>query len=67
MKAKETEQKPEVKAPVRYPAEKLRENCLELFGVTQSTFDGAAYGHSGRYTVSEMNSIIEKWKNKEVR
>lgn len=51
----------------KFTVEKLRENSLKLFGVTQSTFDGVAYGLSGEYTVSEMKKIISNWQNKEVR
>lgn len=51
----------------KFTVEKLRENSLKLFGITQSTFDGVAYGLSGEYTVSEMKKIISNWQNKEVR
>lgn len=50
-----------------FPVEKLKENCVKLFGVSQSTFDGAAYGLRGEYTVKEMQSIIDKWKTKEAK
>lgn len=46
---------------------RLREKCLKLFGVTQSTFDGATYGLNGEYTVEEMKTIIAKWQDKEVK
>lgn len=67
MKPKEIEIKETVKQPPKFPLEKLRENCLKLFGVTQSTFDGASHGLSGEYTVSEMKKIIAVWQNKEVK
>jgi len=51
----------------KYSIEKLRENCLKLFGISQSTFDGASYGLTGKYTVAEMKSVITKWQNKEVK
>lgn len=51
----------------KFTVEKLRENSLKLFGVTQSTFDGATCSLSGEYTVSEMKKIISNWQNKEVR
>ncbi len=50
----------------KYTLEKLRENCMNLFGVSSSTFDGAAYGLDGSYTISDMKNIINKWNSKEV-
>lgn len=50
-----------------FPIEKLRENCTRLFGVSVSTFDGAAYGLNRKYTVGEMKLAIQKWKDKEVK
>lgn len=69
MKPKEIEikEKETVKQPLKFPLEKLRENCLKLFGVTQSTFDGATNGLGGEYTVSEMKKIIVTWQNKEAK
>ncbi len=56
-----------VKAAVpKYTLEKLRENCMELFCVSKSTFDGAAYGLDGCYTVNDMRKIINNWYSKEV-
>lgn len=70
MKTKENdinEIKETVKQPPKFSLEKLRENSLELFGVTQSTFDGAAHGLNGEYTVSDMKKIIAAWQNKEAK
>lgn len=67
MKPKENEIREPVKQPPKFPLEKLRENCLKLFDVTQSTFDGAAHGLNGEYTVSDMKKIIAAWQNKEVK
>lgn len=53
-------------APKKYTVERLRANCLKLFGVTTSTFAGATYGMTGTYTVEEMKAHIEAWKKKEV-
>ena len=53
-------------APTKYTVERLRANCLKLFGVTTSTFAGATYGMTGTYTVEEMKAHIEAWKKKEV-
>lgn len=54
-------------ATPKFTVEKLRKNCYTLFGVTQSTFDGATYGLGGEFTVEEMKSAIEKWQKKEAR
>lgn len=69
MKTKTEETKQEVKTspPPKFTIEKLRENSLKLFGVTQSAFDGVTYGLNGEYTVSDMKKIITNWQNKEVR
>lgn len=72
MTKKKEESKTEVKnmtekSETVFPVERLRENCGKLFGISQSTFDGAAYGLNGEYTVKEMKSLIEKWKTKEVK
>ncbi len=67
-KSKEHELKSEVKAPpAKFSIEKLRKNCMKLFNITTSTFDGAAYGLKGEYTVSDMKDIITKWQNREVK
>ena len=55
------------KSESKYSVEALRRSCGKLFGVTKAVFDGAVYGKSGKYTVKEMKSIIEKWENKEVK
>ena len=46
MKTKNEDIKREVQASPasKFTIEKLRENSLKLFGVTQSTFDGVTYG-----------------------
>lgn len=54
-------------AAKKYTVEKLRENCLKLFGVTTSTFAGATYGMTGKYTVEEMRAHIEAWKKEGVK
>ncbi len=45
----------------KIPIEKLRRSCVKLFGVTPSTFDGAAAGLTGKYTTAEMQARIDKW------
>ena len=51
----------------KYGLDDLRKNCLTLFNVSTSVFDGAVTGLTGEYTVSEIKNIIEKWKAKEVK
>lgn len=55
------------KEAAKFTVGKLRENCLTLFGVTTSTFDGATHGLDGEYTVEEMNKKIAEWQNKEAK
>lgn len=51
----------------KFPLSRLRKDCLRLFGVTVSTFDGAAFGLTGRQvTVAEMQDRINKWQNTRV-
>ena len=41
---------------------KLREKSILLFGVSQSTFDGAMHGHTEEeYTKKEVEAIINEW------
>jgi len=40
---------------------RLRQDCLKLFGVTTSTYDGATFGLGGEFTVGEMRERIEEW------
>lgn len=54
-------------AKPKFSIEKLRQNCYAVFGVSQSTFDGATYGIDGEFTVEEMKNAIEKWQNKEAK
>ena len=52
----------------KIPLEKLRRSCVKLFGISPSTFDGAAVGLTeSKYTVEEMRAIIDKWRKKEVK
>nr|DAG87052.1 MAG TPA: hypothetical protein [Caudoviricetes sp.] len=54
-------------AAPKYAVEKLQENCRQLFGVSTSTFAGATYGMTGKYTVEEMRAHIEAWQKREVK
>lgn len=51
----------------RYDINKLELNCLQLFGVSTSTYAGATYKMTGKYTVKEMIAHIEAWKKKGVK
>jgi hypothetical protein len=57
---------PETTAAPKFALDRLRKDCLRLFGVTVSTFDGAAFGLTGDYTVQDMRSRIDQWKNTRV-
>lgn len=63
----ETETIAAVNNPVKFPIEKLRSNCMKLFGVTVSTFDGAMSGITGEYTVDEVKGLLKSWGKKEVK
>lgn len=60
--------KPETKER-KLPLDKLRRSCVNLFGISPSTFDGAVCGlpTDDKYTVEEMRAIIDRWLNKEVK
>lgn len=51
----------------KFPISVLRKNCVTLFKVTTSTFDGATYGKNGEYTVGEMKNLIDSWGKEEVK
>lgn len=51
----------------KFTLERLRQDCLKIFGVTTSTFDGATCGKSGKFTLDEMKKIIEDWQNAPVK
>lgn len=66
---------PEVEAPVtaeakqpkaepvkKFLVEKLRKDCINLFGVTTSTFDGAMYGHDEtELSIDEAKAVIDEF------
>jgi hypothetical protein len=47
----------------KFTIKKLQENCMQLFGVSASTFVAATYKMTGQYTVEEMKKHIETWKS----
>jgi len=56
-----------VSSETKYELSKLRENCLPLFGVTTSIFDGATEGVSGQQTIEKTKRTIDEWSGKELR
>lgn len=57
------------KSELLFTVKQLRLHALKLFGVTVSTFDGAAYGldENSKLTVVEMSEKIRQWQLKEVK
>jgi hypothetical protein len=49
-----------------FTLDRLRKDCHKLFGITESTYDGATFGLSGEYTVEALRNVIEKWQNTQV-
>lgn len=50
-----------VKTEPVFSVAKLRAHCVKLFGVTQSTFDGAMFGHSEDISIKGAKAIIDEW------
>jgi hypothetical protein len=51
---------------LRFALERLRRDCLALFGVTVSTFDGATFGLGEEVAIAEVQEAIRKWQNRRV-
>lgn len=51
----------------KYAINQLRDNCLQLFGVGVSTFDGATCNIANKCTVDEIKNILKEWKKKEAK
>lgn len=62
---KQTAQKQEK----RFTLEKLRDNCVELFGITTTTFAGATAALPSKklHTVAEVRKAIDEWLKKEAK
>ena len=43
----------------------LRPDARALFGISQSTYDGATHGLTGEFTVEGMREHINKWLKEE--
>lgn len=52
-----------------YEYSQIRKDCLKLFGITTSTFDGATtdINKQNSYTIQEVQDVINNWLKKEVR
>ena len=51
----------------KFPLDRLRRDCLKLFGVTTSTFDGATFKLNGNFTVEDIKEKIDKWQKKKIK
>lgn len=49
----------------KFSVERMRAHCMELFGVSSTTYAGATAGMEGEYTIREMKDHIEAWSKKE--
>lgn len=54
-------------AKQKFTVERLQADCRRLFGVSTSTFAGATYGMTGKYSIEEMKAHIDDWKKKGVK
>lgn len=46
----------------KFSIEKLMEHCMDIFGVSQSTFAGAMHGREEvKYTIDEAKLILDEW------
>ena len=55
----------EKSAEPTFSVEQLRPSARNLFGISQSTYDGATDGLTGEFTVAAMREHIEKWLKEE--
>lgn len=63
-----TAKKPAAEQVQKYLIEKLRAGCIELFGVTSSTFDGAFYGCTEtEMSIEDAKARINRWLGKEAK
>lgn len=46
----------------KFTIEKLRQNCMTLFGISTSTFSAATYGMTGKYSIEEIKVHLETWQ-----
>lgn len=55
----------EMLAEPTFSVAQLRASARNLFGISQSTYDGATDGLTGEFTVEAMREHIEKWLKEE--
>ena len=46
----------------KFTIEKLRQNCITLFGISTSAFCAATYGMTGKYSIEEIKAHLETWQ-----
>ncbi len=51
----------------KFSLEVLRANCMKLFKVSSSTFDGATNGLVGDFTVNEIREKIKGWLEQPIK
>ncbi len=51
----------------KFSLEVLRINCVKLFKVSSSTFDGATKDLNGDFTVNEIKEKIKGWLEQPIR
>lgn len=52
----------------KFQLEELRKKCMDIFGVTSSTFAGATADlKDGEYSLQEIDQHIKEWGKKEVK
>lgn len=51
----------------KFPIERLRKECIALFGVSSATFDGATAGLEGEFTIEEIKTKIKDWLKKPIK
>ena len=64
-KAEQVGKQAERPAEPTFSVEQLRPSARNLFGISQSTYDGATDGLTGEFTVAAMREHIEKWVKEE--
>lgn len=58
----------EVKEGKKFSLKVLRDNCVNLFGVTSSTFAGATVDLADeKFTITEVKTKVDTWLKKGVK
>lgn len=64
-KTEQVDQQAQKPAEPTFSVAQLRASARNLFGISQSTYDGATDGLTGEFTVEAMREHIEKWLKEE--